>query len=136
MNRYRILAAIIGVVLFAGACSQGNVFDMAVGECFEEPSSLEFSDVEKIDCDEPHDNQVFALYDLAGSSLPSPETMIEGCVDRFGSAIGTSYATTIYYASMFGPSEQSWDEIDDREVVCYVYIPGEKTVGSALGSGR
>ena len=125
----------VAVALFATACGQGNAFDMEIGECFQEPDALEFSDVDKVDCAEPHDNEVFAIYNLTTPSLPTADVMFEGCVQRFGAAIGTSYETSIYYVSLFGPTQESWDDLNDREVVCYVYLPDEKKRGSALGTG-
>ena len=121
--------------VLAVACGKGNAFDMEIGECFQEPDTLEFSDVDKVDCAEPHDNEVFAIYNLTTESLPSPEVMFEGCVQRFGAAIGTSYENSVYYVSLFGPTRQSWDDLNDREVVCYVYLPDEKKTGTAIGAG-
>ena len=135
MTRFRLPLAIVVIALGASACGQGNAFDMEVGECFQDPDSLEFSDVEKVDCGVPHDNEVFATYQLTSDSLPSSDSMQEGCVDRFAAAIGVDYLSSDYFVSMFGPTSEGWDELDDREVVCFVWLPGEQTTGSALALG-
>ena len=137
MSRIKLLIAVVTVAIFSTSCfGQGNVFDMSVGECFQDPSSLEFTDVEKVNCSEPHDNEVFALYDLTTDYLPSQDVMQAGCEDRFEAAMGINYYSSIYYVAMFGPTSESWHEVDDREVVCFIYLPGEQMVGVNRGTAR
>jgi hypothetical protein len=136
MRSARLALLLFVLALVAGACgSEGNVFSMEVGMCFDDVSDELVSDVPRQDCDAPHDNEVFALYDVTDSSLPDRQTMLEGCADRFEAAIGSSYAESIYYLNALTPSDQSWDQ-GDREVICYGFIPDEKLNTSILGSGR
>ena len=132
---------LIGVALALGACGTASVFDLTVGDCFNDPAeSGEVSSVTAIDCDEPHDNEVYALYEYEGSDeYPGGETLgtaaNEGCEDRFEAYVGTPYLDSEVYYTHLIPTEDSW-ATGDREIVCMLYIPGEQIEGSLEGSGR
>lgn len=136
--------ALLGVVLalFAVGCSKGNVFEVEVGDCFDDPGATEVSDLPMKECSDPHDNEVFALYEVTGDTLPAQQDLLEGCFDRFEAAIGTAYADSIYDFGGFTPSSEGFDN-GDKEVICYAFtftgdpnVEGEKLVGSILGSGK
>ena len=137
--------ALLGVVLalFAAACgSEGNVFSTEVGDCFDNPDATEVSDLPMKECSDPHDNQIYALFDITEDSLPSQNDLLQGCFDRFEAAIGTPYADSIYDFGGFTPSADGFAD-GDKEVICYAFtwtgdptVEGEKLVGSILGSGR
>lgn len=118
-----------------------SVFSIAVGDCFDDPGSESVSTLPLRDCNEPHDNEVFALYDVTAATLPSQHVMLEGCFDRFEDAIGASYAESIYDFGGYTPGPESFAD-GDREVICYAFaytgdpsVQGEKLVGSVIGSG-
>ena len=129
------------LALFVVGCGKGNVFDLSVGDCFDDAfynEAGELFHVSMKDCAEPHEHEVYALVDITESSLPPIGTLYQACFDRFETAIGTPYENSAYGVVAIGPTRQSWDA-GDREVVCFVYNwddPGEKLVGSVLGSGR
>ncbi len=131
-----VMLALI-VALFAAGCSKGNVFELSVGQCFDDPSETLISDVPLKDCSEPHDNEVYAVFNVTEASLPGSQTMLEGCLDRFDAAIGAPYATSIYDFAAFTPTADSWKE-GDREVVCYGFVYGvpEKMTSSILGAAK
>ena len=135
--------ALLGVVLalFAVGCSdEGNVFSLGVGDCFRSVTETEVADVPIVECSEPHEHEVFAVWSVTGDSLPSQTVMEEGCVDRFEEAIGTAYLESDIYATPLTPTSASFDA-GDREVICYTFEFDEAgdvavVTGSALGSGR
>jgi Septum formation len=130
-----------GLVVALGACGTASVFDLTVGDCFDDPSeSGEISSVSAIDCAQPHDNEVFALYDYDGSGdYPGEGTLTtaadDGCIDRFDAYVGTPYLDSEVFSTHLIPTEESWGT-GDREIVCVLYIPNEKIEGSLEGSGR
>jgi hypothetical protein len=136
-------AAILGLVLalFAVGCSgEGNVFSLGVGDCFTSITDTEISDVPIVDCSEPHEHEVFAVWDVTGDSLPSQTAMEQGCIDRFEAAIGTPFLESDIYSAPITPTDGSF-EAGDREVICYTFeftAAGEvaQLTGSSLGSGR
>ena len=137
-----IRIALLGVVfaLFAGGCGdEGNVFSLKVGDCFTSVEGTEIADVPLVDCAEPHEHEVFAIWNV-GDTLPSQDAMNEGCVDRFEEAIGLPFAESEIYAFAITPTSERFEQ-GDREVICYSAEPDEngelaQITGSVLGSNR
>jgi len=156
MCRNRTLYAAATLVLFNVACSPAersetgeietagsvDAFAMRVGDCFNDQSSLsgEVSDVPGVPCDEAHDNEVYATFDLSMVAWPGDEQANEvadaGCLERFEAAIGATYEESVLMITTLIPSEGSWAQIGDREVVCAAYhMELEKLTGSVMHSG-
>lgn len=140
--RTRLSLGLVATVLAAG-CAQGNVFELAVGDCFQhaEDDAEEVADVEVVDCEQPHDNEVFHTFDLEGDEFPEEQVMWAAIEDEclgspFESYFGVSYDESEVLAFPITPTEQSWDAADDRTVVCAGSIDGEQVEGSLQGSGR
>ena len=132
------------VVCLATGCfgGQGNVFSLEVGQCFDDPSveADEITDVVIVDCDSPHDNEVYATFDLAGSVYPGGDEVFEsaqgGCGHRFSDYVGEPLVESELGATFLAPTEQSWNNSDDREVVCYLFERrGARLDGSMQGTG-
>ncbi len=128
--------------------SGGNVdaFTMRVGDCFDDTSSLasqdggEVTSLPGVPCSEPHDNEVYAVFDVDVGSFPQGEAMselaFESCLDRFEPFVGLEYESSTLDILTLYPSEDSWKLQNDREVVCAVYdIDANKLTGSVKGSG-
>ena len=127
---------------------QIDVFAMRAGDCFNDPQELidsetgiaEFQDVAGIPCSEPHDNEVYAVFDVSFNTFPGDGPMFEvatdECLTRFEDFVGRSYDESILDIFPIYPNDDSWSRLNDREVVCAVYhIDGEKLTGSNKGSG-
>ncbi|MBT8404393.1 MAG: septum formation family protein [Gemmatimonadetes bacterium] len=127
----------------SGAISEAgdvSVFSIQIGDCFDDADDGEVMEVGGIPCSEPHDNEVYALFDLVDDAWPGDEAVNEtagaGCRERFAAAIGADYEDSILMFYPMTPTQGSWDELDDREVVCVAYhMEQEKLTGSVLGSG-
>ncbi len=131
--------AAVTLVLVA-ACGEGNVFSLDVGQCFEDPGAAsEVSDVKTVDCETPHDLEVYALFDIEGDDFPGEsaveESAVQGCYLRFSDYVGRDYETSMLDFSWLVPTSQSWGQ-GDREVVCTLYDLGEQPLtGSMKDSG-
>jgi Septum formation len=119
-----------------------SAFDLREGDCIDVPDPGEVADVRGMPCTEPHDGEVYALFDLEGSDYPgrkpADREALGGCADRFEDFIGMAYRKSeliIYYLQ---PTQTSWEQQDDREVVCAVTEPkGKKTEVETLeGANR
>lgn len=122
----------------------GNLgaFTIRLGDCFDNTSVLasdeggEVSSLPGVPCSEPHDNEVYAVFDVDYSSFPGDDQMgelaFEACLNRFESFVGLPYdASTLDITALY-PSVDSWRLQDDREVVCAVYdMNGGKLTGTA-----
>ena len=127
-----------GEIMAAGTV---DAFEVRVEDCFQDAAleSEDVSEVPGIPCSDPHDNEVFAAFDVPGE-WPGDEAIEEmayqGCYDRFAGAIGKSYEESIIDYTVIYPSEGSWQERGDREVLCVGYhMEYEQLTGSIIGSG-
>jgi hypothetical protein len=98
--------------------------------------------VDTVDCAEPHDNEVYAVIQYTDSdSWPGDTAMrdaaLTSCLDAFEPFIGASYEVSKWDIAALWPSEDSWNEADDREIICAVYdLSGAKATGTARGSAE
>ena len=139
--KHAMMTAIAAFTILAAACGQGNVFSLEVGTCFddEDSGSGEVSDVPIVDCSDPHDNEVYYLFDMPDGDFPGSnaieEQAIDGCLASFDSYVGRSYETSVLDIAWITPTEPSWDG-GDREIVCILYdLTLAKLMRSMQGSG-
>jgi hypothetical protein len=150
------IAAALGFVVYgavtdadrdgSGAIVDGGsvgAFQVRVGDCFDDAvvdeGEYEVSDVPGVPCTEPHDNETYAVFDLAVDSFPEGDAMgelaYESCYERFQPFVGRDYETSTLDINMMYPSRESWQQ-NDREVICAVYdVEANKLIGSAQDRG-
>ena len=73
----RTLAGLVALTLLLAACS-GNVFELAVGDCFDDGDMAlgeleEIGEFPLVDCSVPHDNEVYAVVTVDGEVFPGEE---------------------------------------------------------------
>jgi hypothetical protein len=122
---WRTVIAGIAIAMVATACSGTSVFDLSVGDCFDDPSNFEeVSSVEVVECTEPHDNEVYADRTVANASFPGIQAMQveadEMCLEDFGTFVGTRWEDSLLDYGWLHPTEDSWDD-GDRIVTCFLY---------------
>ena len=113
-----------GVVLLLGlsACSQDPEVPTAeVGDCIETVGVV-VSELPTVDCDEPHEVQVVGLYEHDGDDFPGDEVISEEafaeCRELFENFVGAPFEETSLSVLPITPTEESWNEADDRESIC------------------
>ena len=122
-----------------------NAFTIQLGDCFNNTSAIgtdetgEVSSLPGVPCGEPHDNEVYAVFDVDYESFPGDEAMGEQafgeCMARFEGFVGAAYEESTLDITALYPSSQSWSAQNDREVVCAVYDMNDgKLTGSAEGT--
>lgn len=131
------------LVLVGASCSDdGNVFNLEVGSCFQEPgNSFEVADVETVDCEDPHFAEVYHTEDIDGDDFPGNASVAtsrdEICSSSFEDFTGVAFeieANFDIYSLV--PTEESW-ESGDREVACSITkLGGGQLTGSAEGEGE
>ena len=153
MTRFRLVAPAAFVLTFllpgcdasrddTGAIDEAgavSVFSLRVGDCFDDHNPGDIQEVSALPCGEAHDNEVFAIFDLDGEWMGDEEVTRlgeEGCHARFDAAIGATYEESVLAFYPMTPTEGSWADLDDREIVCVAYhMDLEKLDRSVLGSG-
>jgi hypothetical protein len=111
------------------------------GDCFDLPDSQEVGDIDVVPCGEPHDAEVFHVYDLPDAdSRPDAEAIAianrDACVPAFEGFVGHDFDSSDLDILTFDPSEESWQE-GDRTVLCSVVeVDRSPMTGSARGAAR
>lgn len=130
-----------GAIVGAGAL---NAFEVRVGDCFDDTHALSdggddsIDDLPAVPCSQPHDNEVFAVFDLSLETFPSEDEMsqlaFDACVTRFEAFVGLDYPSSTLDVMTLYPTADSWAHHNDREVVCAVYdMEANKLTGSMKG---
>ncbi|PRX92558.1 septum formation family protein [Allonocardiopsis opalescens] len=116
-----------------------DVFSIAVGDCMNDTTGTEVTEVPVVPCEEPHDNEVYASIMMEDGDYPGDEAVStqadEGCTAEFETFIGVPYAESEIYLSTLTPTEQSWAS-GDREILCLAYDPAGQTTGTLEGAAR
>ena len=121
---------------------QQDVFQVAVGDCFDNEGQVAedaegvVSDIPAVPCAEPHDNEIFHLFDLPGEDFPVDiDTLVDdGCVAQFGPFVGLDYESSALDYFAITPTADTWAE-GDREVICAIYDVAQ-TTGTLAGAAR
>ena len=138
----RTPAGLIALTLLLAACS-GNVFELAVGVCFDDGDLAlgemeEVGEVPLVECSEPHDNEVYAIVAVEGDVFPGEQTIQtqadDVCLDAFDPFVGLDYESSALDFGWLVPTADSW-EMGDRVVACFLYrLDLEKVSGTLEGS--
>jgi hypothetical protein len=116
----------------AAASSSGvvNVHGLAVGNCFTASPTQPVTSVTLIPCREAHGEQVFAVWEVAGSSYPGNLYQVagQGCEERRASLTASASSLEI---SDLHPGQASWAE-GDRVVYCLIISPAADLTSSLL----
>ena len=147
MNTGRIARAALAVVGAVGvsaslAACGSQVATAEAGECINtaDVSSGEITEIPTLDCSEEHDAQIFHVFDIDDGDYPGDDAVQtaadEGCLGQFETFVGTGYEESALDYAYITPTQETWDQADDREVLCVLYaMDGSTTTESYEGSG-
>ena len=142
--RHRLAFALVVFAILAAACSsETSVFDLGVGDCFNDQADLtvsEVSTVATVDCAEPHDNEIYFEYSMTDAVFPGNDAAMDSaltrCLDEFDAFVGLGYAVSDLDIFPITPTTLSWAE-GDRIVYCAIYaLDLSKLEGTVRGSRR
>lgn len=117
-----LLAA--GALALLSACGGTSVLSLEVGQCISDTAQEDqISTVPVVDCAEPHAGEIFALPELPDGDFPGEQFVSDQaeqlCAGQaFQDYVGVAYQQSEIYYSALLPSAESWDQQDDREIVC------------------
>ena len=143
------LVGVLGFVAFmVTAIATGDLDDddtvgvqeLRAGQCIDVPDEDVVFEVPELDCDEPHDAEVFLVRTLDGTSYPGDEAVqaraTEVCSgDAFEEYFAVPYGDSSLDATYLWPSADNWRD-GDHEVVCVaVNGSGVKLTEPKAGAG-
>ena len=142
-NLQRIAAIVLGISVLAGCSTTTGIDSLGVGDCFSGPEAsavaIEVSEVDVVDCDEPHRYEMYAMKEMTDSSFPgesqAADMADDFCLSRFKSYVGLDYDNSIYWISSVFPTGDSWSQ-GDRSIQCALGLDSGTKVGSARNSSE
>jgi hypothetical protein len=127
-----------------GTVVEGNddadVFSIRVGDCLNDAgTSGTVTTAPIVPCDEPHDSEAYASFLLEDGDFPGDEGVSAAanqlCYDAFEEFAGIAWEDSIYDFSYYLPTEDSWNNRGDREVLCTIFDGNGQVTGTLESIG-
>ena len=117
-----VLAALSGCGLLGG--DKTDVFSLKVGDCGDVASfgGSSVSEVKLVACTEPHNGEVIYLFDMPDGAFDEDaiwDAVKDQCIKAMDSYVGPNWDEVGLEPGGLFPSEGSWNNMHDREIVCY-----------------
>lgn len=115
-----------------------DVFSLKVGDCMMASESGLIEDVDVVPCAEAHDEEVYYELKMDDGEFNSDDVdaASQECIgDAFASFIGIDYDSSSLEVYPITPTQDTWDQLNDRVIQCVVYDPAGQTTGSLAGTG-
>lgn len=124
--------------------------DLQVGDCYNKPDATsattdndgkrQVGSVEVVDCEVPHQHEVYNNYKITLPTLPDSDTMQSeiqtACYSSFEDYVGKSYEKSRYEATALIPNSDSWAQ-GNRTITCtLVTKDGSLITGSLKGAAK
>jgi hypothetical protein len=136
-----------------GEVVEGNddasAFSIKVGDCLNEPEETAegVETVPIVPCDDEHDYEAYESIILDDGDFPGDDVVSdaaeEGCFgDAFTEFVGLSYQESVLEVYVFTPTQETWDQLNDREILCLINDVDQTsgdlvpTTGSLEGSAK
>lgn len=136
-----------------GGGSSTSVFDVKPGQCFVAPKNVkaELSNLDQVPCTKAHTQEAYALVAYQAGTATGPSAAAGGaypggdaldkfakgaCAQRFTRYVGVDYLDSKLFFTYLLPSARSWEQDDDRTILCFVTTTGGTLSASVKGSRR
>ncbi len=116
-----------------------DIFSLKLGDCKMASASGLIEDADVVPCDQPHDEEVY--YEITMDDGEFSEENIDAasqeCIgDAYTSFVGVAFEASVLEVYPITPTQQTWDELNDRVVQCVISDPDGQTTGSLKGAAR
>lgn len=130
MHARRLAGLTVGLLLLllapalAGCGGDKEVVTADEGDCIEDVSfSGGIDELPTTDCDQDHVAEVVGTFDhRGGDDFPGEDDISEAanerCGELFEDYVGAPVEETSLAINSINPTEESWEEADDRETIC------------------
>ncbi|MEZ5411521.1 MAG: septum formation family protein [Acidimicrobiales bacterium] len=122
-----------GAIVSPGAV---DVFGVRVGDCLDleasEATAAQITDLAAVPCAQPHRHEVFHVGEVTGFDVyPGPSELSSAsdgmCLGAFEDYVGVPYLDSDVQFTYLYPSLASWQDEEDREVVCILVSTSPQT---------
>jgi hypothetical protein len=132
-----MLVLVVGGLMGCGSAGNSS---LKVGDCVNFEPSDEGPRTIKVDCAQPHDQEVFLTFDLPSGPFPGyfeiGDAQQDECGPAFEEFVGVPWEQSVYTFDFAGPTEQTW-ATGDHTIVCSLEdASGGKLTGSARGTAQ
>lgn len=122
------------------AAGSADALSIQIGDCFDDVDAEEFDQLPVVPCDNPHDNEAFHAYTIAGDEWPGDEAILEDslaeCDAVFAEVVGLPYEESTLDWWLMHPTQSSWLVHGDRQATCVMFDPAGQVSGSLAGAER
>lgn len=113
-------------------------FDIQIGDCSKAELKDETTEVDLVPCIEPHTHEAYFLAEHPDGPYPGATALKvfaeQQCVGAFADYMGIEVAESRFYFTFLFPSVSTWNDKQDRQVVCFVVSRDELVTGSLKGT--
>lgn len=118
-----------------------DIFSLKLGDCkMADDTTGEIQDADVVPCDQPHDEEVFFEYTMDDGEFDSAAITTAGndvCYgEEFTNFIGIPYDDSTLKVWYLTPTQQTWEQANDRLIQCIVTDPAGQTTDSLKGSKK
>ncbi|GGA59275.1 hypothetical protein GCM10011490_06580 [Pseudoclavibacter endophyticus] len=119
-----------------------NFLDLRVGDCFDIPTNLADGEALRYSsCQVLHMFEAYAETELPAGDFPGQDQLDADaaafCEPAFVEYVGESWTTSDFDFQFIVPSERTWNELDDRKIMCMATsLSGLPWSGSSANGGE
>lgn len=132
------------------ASAEADAFEILKGDCIDlvaldgygesaEGDEFEVESVPVVPCAEEHTGEVYAELIMDDPAYPGDEAMStkfdEWCYAEFEKFVGLSFDESVYSYTGFYPTQDTWEQLNDRTLQCIVSSE-EPVTGSLAGVAK
>lgn len=121
-----VVALVLGGLIVAGLVDDSShVQTLGPGDCFRAPEETQIVEVDRVDCAEPHEFEVFAAVEMADDgAYPGDQQTFErgmdACRPRLEAYVGRPDPTSPWRVNVLTPAREGWED-GDRTATCVAY---------------
>lgn len=122
------------------ASAKIDIFSLKLGDCLMDTgAATQISDANVVPCTQAHDQEVYHEFKIEDGAYDAAtvESAAEQCYAQpFTDFVGIPFESTTLEAYYLSPTEQTWNQLNDRLIQCLVADPAGQTTGSLKGSAK
>jgi hypothetical protein len=116
-----------------------DIFALKLGDCTMDSGTGQLEDIDVGPCDQPHDMEVYHEITMEDGEFSDEavDAASEECIgDAYTTFVGVGYQDSALQVTTITPTQQTWDELNDRVIQCIIFDEAGQTTGSLSGAAR